>query len=360
MRKLLSLLVFLYACDGTGQNKTATDSAVVAGISDSLPATAAIPPATVEISSITQEAFSKYETSYTNPITYDSAKFPVVNGALNIPTDKGGPVVLNNNEGVPHDENRISFKYAGYIASLNRYLVTVKGYEQRYCLAIDKATGQKDTLQNVPQVSPDSKLLICHQYNPYETYENVTPPTEDISIYTVENNVIRKAFFQPYHWFVSGLYWKDNHTVYIRTAQPVDDVSHVDYVQLEIVTGTAPRKTSSINDSWKGTYTIVLNEASSDSRDQIQVELKLAGDSAVFTESGFQVYGKYLLAAAEKEGRLIFTFKGVLDGGSGLVEREKRFGYMWKNDEGQYRLSCPYLDQRVSPEGPIAFPLKKK
>ncbi|MBC9930271.1 hypothetical protein [Chitinophaga qingshengii] len=360
MRKLLSLLIFLYACNGAVQNKTATDSVTAASKPDSGKAVAILPPVTVEISSITGETFKKYEASYNNPITLDSAKFPVVNGELNIPTDKGGPVILKNNEGVPHDENRISFKYAGYIASLNRYLVTVKGYEQRYCLAIDKATGQKDTLQNVPQVSPDSKLLICHQYNPYETYENVTPPTEDISIYAVENNVIRKIFFQPYRWFVSGLYWKDNHTVYIRSTQPVDDVSNVDHVQLEIVTGTTPRNTVAINDSWKGTYTALLNEKAGDSRDQVEVELKVSGDSTILTESGYQVYGKYLLAATEREGNLFFTFKQVLDGGSGLIEREKRFGYLWKDEEGKYRLTCPYLDVQSTNGGRVAFLLKKK
>ncbi|NML37602.1 hypothetical protein HHL17_10405 [Chitinophaga sp. G-6-1-13] len=256
MRKLLSLFIFLYACNGAVQNKAATDSTAITVKTDSA-AVIAAPAAkqlTVEVTSITQQEFEQYKSAYHNQIERDSLKFPVVNGQITVTTD-GGKVVLKNNAGVPHDEDRLDYQYAGYLKPLNKYLVRVNGYEHGYCLAIDKTTGKQDTLSNIPMVSPDGRLVLCSKSNPYEEYEHIPPPTQDISIYTVENNVIRKAFLQPYGWLEKELYWKDNHTVYVKASRGEAENAPVDYLQLVVVTGTGTRPAAgtAASAAWKGT-----------------------------------------------------------------------------------------------------------
>lgn len=361
MRKLLSLLMFLYACNGAVQNKAATDSTLTIAKTDS--ATAVVAPAakqlTVEVASITQQEFDQYKSTYHHQIERDSLRFPVVNDQLTITTD-GGKVVLKNNAGVPHDEDRLVYRYAGYLKPLNKYLVEVFGYEHGYCLAIDKATGKQDTLSDIPVISPDGKLILCSKSNPYEEYENVPPPTQDISLYTVENNDIKKAFLQPYRWLEKELYWKDNHTVYVKAARGEADNAPVDYLQLVITTGTDTRPAATaVSAAWKGTYATVLNKDSKDSRDHINVEFKVEGDSVIYTESGFQVYSKYALTATEKNGLLLFSFKKVLDGGSAVLEKEERFGYI-RQENGKYMLECPYLDVRTGAGKKEIYPLDKK
>lgn len=362
MRKLLSLLILLYACNGAVQNKAAADSTVTSVRTDSAAVVAA--PATkqlkVEVAGITQQEFDQYKSAYHNQIERDSLKFPVVNGQITITTD-GGKVVLKNNPGVPHDEDRLDYHYAGYLQPLNRYLVQVNGYEHGYCLAIDKATGKQDTLSDMPVISPDGKLILCSKSNPYEEYEHIPPPTQDITIYTVENNVIKKAFLQPYRWLEKELYWKDNHTVYVKSTRGEPENAPVDYLQLVITTGTdiRPAAGAAVSAAWKGTYSTVLNKESKDSRDHINVELKVDGDSVIYTESGFQVYSKYALTGTEKDGMLSFAFKKVLDGGSAVLEKENRFGYVRK-ENGKYVLECPYLDVRTGATKKEIYPLDKK
>lgn len=362
MRKLLSLLIFLYACNGAVQNKATADSTAAVAKTDSA---AAVPaPAaqqlSVELTGIPEAEFDRYKQSDRNQIDNDTTKLHVVNGVLTIPSDKGGAVVFKNNDGVPHDEDKLSYSYHGYLKPLNKYLVGVSGYEHAYCLMVDKTTGKKDTVSNIPAVSPDGKLLICSRYNPYEEYEHIPPPTGDISIYAVENNDVKRIFIQPYRWFVRDLYWKDNRTVYIKTRQKEgDDAATTDYIQLAVVSGTDTLNASPVNASWKGTYSTVLNESSSDSRDHINVDFKVDGNTVMYTESGFQVYNKYLLAATEKDGQLFFTFKKVEDGGDRMVETEKRFGHIEKED-GKYKLYCPYLDSKMNGGNRMSYPLRKK
>lgn len=362
MRKLLPIFILLSACNQGMSRKTTADSAVTAGKTDTL-ATAAAPAPTqlsVELTGITEEEFQRHRPSSQDQMEYDTTTFRVVNGQLILPADNAGTVLLQNNTGVPHDEDRLVYQYQGYLKPLNKYLVEVNGYEHSYCLLIDKATGKKDTISNLPVVSPDGRLIVSKRYNPYEEHEHIPPPTEDISIYRVDNNAVKRIFLQINRWFARDLYWKDNHTIYARTWQKEgDDAAVSDYIRLTLVAGQDTLTTAAANASWNGTYTSVLRESGDGARDHIEVELKVDGNAVTYTESGFQVYNKYLLAAAEMDGELFFTFKKILDGGGAILKIEKRFGRI-KKEDGKYILYCPYLDCQVNGGHRMSYPLKKK
>lgn len=362
MRKLLPIFILLSACNEGVFRKTTADSAVTAGKTDTLTTAAAPAPAllSVELTGITEEEFQRHQPSTQDQIEYDTTKFRTVNGQLTLPTEKEGVVLLQNNNGVPHDEDRLVYQYRGYLKLLNKYLVEVNGYEHGYCLLIDKSTGKKDTISNLPVVSPDGRLILSKRYNPYEEHEHIPPPTEDISIYTVDNNAVKRIFLQANRWFAHDLYWKDNHTVYVKTWQKEgDDAAISDYVRLTVVAGQDTLNSAAVNASWNGTYATVLHESSDDARDHIGVELKVDGNTAIYTESGFQLYNKYLLAASEMDGALFFTFKKILDGGGVILKIEKRFGHI-KKEDGKYILYCPYLDCQVNGGHRMSYPLKKK
>ncbi|SKA40707.1 hypothetical protein SAMN04488128_105246 [Chitinophaga eiseniae] len=130
---------------------------------------------------------------------------------------------------------------------------------------IDKTTGKKDTVSNFPLLSPDGRLMVSKRYNPYEEYEHIPPPTEDISIYTVDNHVIKRIFLQPSRWFARELYWKDSHTIYIKTWEKEgDDAAISDYLRLTVTSGKDTPAGAPVNVSWKGTYTTVLHASSDD------------------------------------------------------------------------------------------------
>ncbi|QJB42293.1 hypothetical protein HF324_32410 [Chitinophaga oryzae] len=360
-RTSLLFTFFLYACNQGIPGKTTADSTIAASRSDTVATTApARGQLSVELTGITEAEFGRHQPPALNQVEYDTARFRVASGELALPTDQAGAVVLKNNAGVPHDEDRLSYHYLGYLKPLHKYLVEVNRYEQDYVLLIDKVTGKKDTVSNFPVLSPDGRLIVSKRYNPYEEYEHIPPPTEDISIYTVDNPVIKRIFLQPSRWMARELYWKDNHTIYIKTWQKEgDDAATSDYLRMTVTSEKDTLQAAPVNASWKGTYVTVLHASGDDAGAHIEVALKVEGNTVTFTESGFQVNNKYLLAATEMDGQLFFTFKKVLEGGDVLVKSEKRFGRIEK-EEGKYILYCPYLDEKENGGHRMSYPLKKK
>nr|WP_295869670.1 hypothetical protein [uncultured Chitinophaga sp.] len=357
----LPFFFLLYACNQGIPGKTTADSTTAAGRKDTVATTAPAPgQLSVELTGITETEFDRHQPPAPDQVEYDTARFRVTSGELTLPTDQAGTVVLKNNAGVPHDEDRLSYRYLGYLKPLHKYLVEANSYEQDYVLLIDKTTGKKDTVSNFPVLSPDGRLIVSKRYNPYEEYEHIPPPTEDISIYTVDNDVIKRIFLQPSRWMARELYWKDNHTIYIKTWQKEgDDAATSDYLRMTVATEKDTLRAAPVNASWQGTYVTVLHASSDDARDHIEVALKVEGNTVIFTESGFQVNNKYLLAATAMDSQLFFTFKKVLEGGDALVKSEKRFGRIEK-EEGKYILYCPYLDGKENGGHRMSYPLKKK
>ena len=168
-------------------------------------------------STITQAEFMKAYSAYHNPFTMDSARFSSIDGKTSLPL-KSGVRVFTNNNGVPYDENIETYVYRGQFESIKSYLVEVNLYEDNFFLLINKNTGKTDTLSGFPYLSEDHRQIFCSQYNPYETYDDMPPPTQDAEFYTVSKTLIKQVNRKPFKFFIDKVCWKDNNTIYLKTS----------------------------------------------------------------------------------------------------------------------------------------------
>ncbi|HVI46645.1 MAG TPA: hypothetical protein VM802_17335 [Chitinophaga sp.] len=358
MKNLLTLSVILLACNAPAKEvkNDSTMLAVAASADSAVTAVSAAPQQviTVETGDITRQEFEQNKTSCKSDITYDSLQFRTVNGVTTINCNNGS-VSFKDNAGVPHDEDRLAFRFAGELKALNKYLVEVRGYEHGFYILLDKASGRKDTVSNTPHVSPDGRWIVCEKEDPYAEQS----PSTDIDIYTVDNGTVKQVYHKAFRWIARDLCWKDESMVYVKAARGEGETAAIDYARLTIVTGGNKATTAATSAAWYGTYSFVLNKDSKDSRDQLEVQLQVTKDSTIYTESGYQVYSKYSLSNSEKDGTLSFAFRHVLDGGSGVLERENRFGHI-QSTTGGYSFECPYLDARTGSKKKIVYTLEKK
>lgn len=168
-------------------------------------------------SSITEEEFLQAFSAYQNPFTPDSAKFSSIHGKTSLPL-KSGVHVFTNNNGVPYDENIEIYKYRGQFESVKSYLVEVHLYEDNFFLLINKNSGNIDTLNGFPYFSADHRRIFSSQYNPYETYDDMPPPTQDAELYMVNSTGVKQVTRRPFKFFINGACWKDNNTLYLKTS----------------------------------------------------------------------------------------------------------------------------------------------
>ena len=194
MKKLLFLLHFLliYSCESNSQN--------------------------VANNSIKETPINSSE--------YDNTKAVKRNFSLNESDEDSIKIVLDNNEtitfinnkGVPFDENRVSY----FMDSLDSksILINVKEYENDYYLLVNKELGKIDTLPAYPYFSKNKMHLLVVDYNPYETYEDIIAPSEDIYIYRSKENELELIYKKPFQSFtetyLESFYWKNDNEIYLK------------------------------------------------------------------------------------------------------------------------------------------------
>ena len=189
---------------------------------------------------ITAQEFGNAIASYQNPITRDTIKFMSVNGKTTLPL-KNGTKVFTDNKGVPYDEDMVSYNYRGQFKSINSYVVEVHLYEDSFFLLINNITGKQDTVNGYPHLSKDHQRIFSSQYNPYETYDSIPPPTQDVECYAVNANGIKLIDRKPFKFFISQAFWKDKNTIYIQTASD-QEKADFSYRKLELTSSNHDAK----------------------------------------------------------------------------------------------------------------------
>jgi hypothetical protein len=151
-----------------------------------------------------------------NPALISDSLIKKSDGKLTLLTVNHKHLILIDNNGFPYDENRISYNYIGYITAINKYLIEVMPYEDKYYILFDKTNGRIDTISGFPVLSPDNDLIYTAHYNPYETYENVNPPTYDINIYKIDAGSVSLLFSKYYKSTINEQYWQNNHSFCLK------------------------------------------------------------------------------------------------------------------------------------------------
>ncbi|MBC7388139.1 MAG: hypothetical protein H7329_02915 [Opitutaceae bacterium] len=164
MKILKLILIISCICGGCQQlkkNNTNTNDGVKLpenknGISE--------PPLMVLVEDIENLSYNLKQ----DPVIFDTIDATTTTKVLNLKLDNGENLVFLNNDGVPYDENRASFKYIGRIDKINKFLVKGKFYEYSVYYIIDRKSGKKDSLYSMPLFSPECKY-VAESYRDNET-----------------------------------------------------------------------------------------------------------------------------------------------------------------------------------------------
>lgn len=348
MKNLFILFITLLACNQPG--KTVVTDSLTAPLSTP-DTTAQIAPVsnvlTVEQGDISAAEFEKYKAAYKNDLD-NTSSFTAVNGVTTIPL-ANGKASFKDNEGTPHDEDRLAYRYAGAIPALNKYLVEGKGYEYRFYLLLDKHSGAQDTINGIPFIAPDKKWFISYAANPNDE----PTPTSEVTIYGVAPGAIAKAWQKTFKQLVKEVCWKDASSILLKLIPNEEKATTPSYIRLSIGSGNAPA--TAVSPSWYGNYSLVLSKGK---EEELKIELKITKEGAVFSETGRQVFNQYALSTSQDNGNLSFTFNKVIEGGSAILQKEDRFGHIEAAGD-HFAFKCPYLDTRTESHN-TTYPLIKQ
>ena len=165
-----------------------------------------------------EEYLSELKNKYSF-LTEDTLSITKKNGVLTFPC-KNTLLKLKDadpqDEPVENDMDMAIYSYKGRIDPIQQYVVYASYYEAVGCLLIDKSTGKKTNITDIPFLSPDNKYIVCLSYQPMDgaaisLYE-ITNKTPFFQLTTkVEANI---SCWQPYVWGELPIFFSKNGYLY--------------------------------------------------------------------------------------------------------------------------------------------------
>lgn len=269
------------------------------------------------------------------------------NGKIELILENKSTIVLSDNKGQPYDENRITYTFLGSIGDFGKYLIKADGYEGDYYLLIDKMSGATDTTLGLPYFSPDGKFIFSSNYNPYETYENISPPTEDVSVYEYKNRKLYLIFFRPYtKGKLEKIYWKDKNTVHLKIAEK----SAVTYHVLTITNKAQDVKNTEITkNTFTGTYRFTNCEPALTKgySNCTEFNINVKEDGCTFVGSGYQLYFEALCIPKLNNGTLELYFERMISGSSSIADEKGPVVTLYKRKNKVYAKSLLFRERTL-------------
>jgi hypothetical protein len=122
-------------------------------------------------------------------------------------------VLFKDNDGVPYDENRITYNLINDFKEINKYLIKVDEYEQTSYLLIDRDTGVTDSLAGAPFISPNQDFIFSSYYNQYEE----PFPSQEIYIHNYRNEQLKLIFKHSFSGYeLVSFYWKNSNELNLK------------------------------------------------------------------------------------------------------------------------------------------------
>ena len=215
MKKLLSLFLFLMLLASCKKDVAVEQNVTSKTIlKDSVTPTITV---TVEESSAA-EFKSGVETSLLDGFKEDSPERDTLNKPfVVINTQKKRLTFKNINPAIQkgyYDEDEIIYTDLGYSKKINKHLLYGQYYEGDNYFLIDNTTAKTDTINGLPNFSPDSKKLISYYVSPYNERKYLL--SADVEIYDMTQNGLVRLHGDTYDYIPREIRWKGNNIILIK------------------------------------------------------------------------------------------------------------------------------------------------
>lgn len=113
-----------------------------------------------------------------------------------------------------YDEDEISYAYFGYSKKINKHLLYAGYWENEAYFLIDHTTTRRDTLNGMPNFSPNLKKIISFYVSPYNDVGSIL--SAEVEIYNLTNNGLKALHKKTYDFIPYEVKWKGDSTILIK------------------------------------------------------------------------------------------------------------------------------------------------
>lgn len=113
-----------------------------------------------------------------------------------------------------YDEDEVRYAYFGYSKKINKHLLYAGYWENEAYFLIDHATSKRDTLNGVPDFSPNTKRLISYYVSPYNDVGSIL--SAEIEIYDFTDKGLTALHKKTYDFIPYDIRWKGDNTILIK------------------------------------------------------------------------------------------------------------------------------------------------
>lgn len=113
-----------------------------------------------------------------------------------------------------YDEEEVTYANLGFSKKVNKHLLNAHYYEGHDYFLIDNATAKQDTINGMPNFSPDTKKIFSYYVSPYNEREFLL--SADVEIYVLCNDGLVALHKKTYDYIPYAVKWKGNDTILIK------------------------------------------------------------------------------------------------------------------------------------------------
>lgn len=113
-----------------------------------------------------------------------------------------------------YDEDEVSYAYFGYSKKIDKHLLYAGYWENEAYFLIDHITTKRDTLNGMPNFSPNLKKVISFYVSPYNDIRSIL--SAEVEIYNLTNNGLNALHKKTYDFIPYEVKWKGDSTILIK------------------------------------------------------------------------------------------------------------------------------------------------
>lgn len=156
-----------------------------------------------DLSACFKEGVSEADTLPKEPVVIITQKEKLVFDDINPSIQKGY-----------YDEDEVIYENLGYCTKINKHLLFAQYYEGEAYFLIDHATAKKDTINGMPDFSPNAKRMVCYYVSPYNEGESLL--SAEMEFYNLTKKGLKPLHKQTYDFIPYDIKWKGNDAVLVK------------------------------------------------------------------------------------------------------------------------------------------------
>ena len=119
-----------------------------------------------------------------------------------------------------HDEDEMFYTNLGYSKKIDKHLLFVEYYEGDSYFLIDHATAKTDTINGMPNFSPDAGKMISYYISPYNERKYLL--SAEVTVFDLAKNGTVRLHSDTYDYIPCEIRWKGNNTILIKALEGDD------------------------------------------------------------------------------------------------------------------------------------------